>query len=671
MRELTKGYNLMSNSHYTKILVVLTALLVCASMMQAQTPLTATPATVSLTYQRGTGAGTGPGAAVPVLVTASSSTAFVVDPTSVPIWLTLSALSGTADTNGASVTFNAPPSGSLIAAGSYSASVKFDAVITPSSGPNSGVPTLTVMSVPVSLVVSDTTPTLTLSGTSNLVFTWRQGTLLPTATLFVLSSNEPLGFTVAVTATSPTNPANWIHVAHASGVAYSWGTAVTLSFDPLLSYTTNVGDTLSGTVTITPAVGNALAPAAVTITVAAPVAVISSVYPAAIPVQPHDLKSYTFLVSGSGFNAATVVKVNGANPKSKAVLGGNTMSVTVADDPLLDATGTFPITANNAVGTDTAATTTVTVTNSPIIYAATNSASYVQLSPGVTPGIAPYDLLSIFGDNFLGVGGTGVVNGTPDASFFNFPITVSSSGHAVVVNFYKADTTTLIVAAPIMFASQQQINIVVPAEVAGNAKVYITVSYNGVESAQYAANIVTADPGIFTTNADGTGQGAILNSDYTANSSTVAAKPGNTVMIYVTGLGAPTSTGTNTTQTAQAFPKSCISTAAYMGTVNGQTVPPSQAWTSIDGAVIHGAWLAAKTFPPCFATSPTVTIGGKAATVTYAGFVADSVAGLYQINATVPATGVTPGTAVPVVVSVGTAASQAGVTMAVVATGGH
>jgi len=45
--------------------------------------------------------------------------------------------------------------------------------------------------------------------------------------------------------------------------------------------------------------------------------------------------------------------------------------------------------------------------------------------------------------------------------------------------------------------------------------------------------------------------------------------------------------------------------------------------------------------------------------------VADSVAGLYQINATIP-TSVSAGTAVPVVVTVGTASSPAGVTMAVV-----
>jgi uncharacterized protein (TIGR03437 family) len=491
----------MLRSHFTKILVVLTALLVCASMMQAQSPLTATPATVSLTFQKGTG----PGSPVPVLVTASSSTAFTVDATSVPIWLTLSAMSGTADSNGASITFNAPPSTALIGAGSYSAIVKFDAVITP----NSGVPTLTVMSVPVSLVVTDTAPTLTVSGQSNLIFSWRQGTALPTATLFVLSSNEPLAYTVAVSATSPTNPANWIHVDHASGVAYSWGTAVTLSFDPLLAYTTSVGNTLSGTVTITPAAGNALSPVPVTITVTAPVATISSVYPAAIPVQPNDKNGYTFMVSGSGFITGTTVKVNGVKlTTGVTVIDSTTMAVVIPDDPLLDPATPPAVVALTAYNlTDTPAATSVTVTNSPIIYAATSSASYLQSSQGATPGIAPYDLISIFGDNFLGATGGSVVNGTPDATYFNFPTTVSSSGHPVVVTFYKADGTTPIVAAPIMFASQQQINIVVPAEVAGNAKVFITVSYNGTASAQYAANVVAADPGIFTTNANGIGQG--------------------------------------------------------------------------------------------------------------------------------------------------------------------
>jgi uncharacterized protein (TIGR03437 family) len=666
MRGLTKGYNAMSNFHFTKILVTLTVLLVCVSLMQAQTsPLTATPSTVALTFQKGSGQGSGPGASVSVLVTATASTDFTVDPTSVPIWLTLSAMSGTANTNGASITFNPPPSTALIGAGTYGAIVKLDAVTTTQAG----VPVLTMLSIPVSLVVSDATPTLTVSGQSGLIFNWRQGTPLPTPSRVVVYSKEPLSFTVAVAVTSPTNPPNWIHIVHASAVAYSWGTAVPLTFDPLLAYTTNLGDTLSGTVTITPAVGNALTAIPVTITVTAPVAAINAangVYPAAIPPQPDDANGYTFIVSGSGFvdAATTSVKVNGTKlTTGVTVLSGTAMTVTISDQTLKTA-GTVTITAYNN-GTDTPASTTVAVTTAPIIYAATNSATYVQQAPGATPNVAPYDLISIFGDNF-GPTGANVVNGTPDTTFFNFPTTLASGGHNIVVNFYKADGTTLIAAAPLMFASEQQINVVVPAAVTGNAKVYIAVSYNAVASSQYAANVVAADPGIFTTNASGTGQGAILNSDYTANSSAVAAKTGNTVMIYVAGLGTPTSTGTNTTQTTQAFPKQCISTAAYMGTVNGQSVPPNPVWANIDGAVIHNAWLATKTFPPCFATAPTVSIGGKAATVTYAGFVADSVAGLYQINATIP-TSVTAGTAVPVVVTVGTASSPAGVTMAVTA----
>ena len=59
-----------------------------------------------------------------------------------------------------------------------------------------------------------------------------------------------------------------------------------------------------------------------------------------------------------------------------------------------------------------------------------------------------------------------------------------------------------------------------------------------------------------------------------------------------------------------------------------------------------------------------MTIGGVAATVTYAGWVQDSVAGLYQINVTIPkaTTSVTP-VAVPVTVTVDGVPAQTGATM--------
>jgi uncharacterized protein (TIGR03437 family) len=73
--------------------------------------------------------------------------------------------------------------------------------------------------------------------------------------------------------------------------------------------------------------------------------------------------------------------------------------------------------------------------------------------------------------------------------------------------------------------------------------------------------------------------------------------------------------------------------------------------------------IATNKLPPCFTASPTVTIGGLAATVTYAGWVSGSVTGLYQINATVP-TKASSGDQ-PVVVTMGGVSSQAGVTVAV------
>jgi uncharacterized protein (TIGR03437 family) len=59
-----------------------------------------------------------------------------------------------------------------------------------------------------------------------------------------------------------------------------------------------------------------------------------------------------------------------------------------------------------------------------------------------------------------------------------------------------------------------------------------------------------------------------------------------------------------------------------------------------------------------------VTIGGTIATVQYAGSAPGSAAGLLQVNAVVPQ-GISAGSAVPVVVSVGGIASQPNVTIAI------
>ena len=102
-----------------------------------------------------------------------------------------------------------------------------------------------------------------------------------------------------------------------------------------------------------------------------------------------------------------------------------------------------------------------------------------------------------------------------------------------------------------------------------------------------------------------------------------AAPRGQYVSIYATGEGVTTPPG-----------------------VNGR---PS----SVSGAPV-----------PKVAASCSATIGGQPASVNYCGEAPYFTAGLVQVNALVPES-VTPGSAVPVTITVGGVTSQAGVTLAV------
>lgn len=648
----------MSKVYVYRMFLAVTALLLFGRAAQAQTsPLTATPSPVALTYQLPSTAGS----TVSVHVSATASTYFTVDPSTVPIWLTLGAMNGTAVSGGVTVTFAPNAVSQSLAAGTYGGTVHLK------------VSGFSDLSVPVSLVISNPAPTLTISQGSTVAINWTPGTAYPTSTLTAVSSNQPIAFTVATAVTAPSSPA-WIKVNHASGVAYSFGTPIVVSFVQSVFDNANVGDSLTGTVSVTPAGGSAIS-VAFTITVTPPSAVITRIFPTQTPTQASSPAAVNVVVTGTGFVPSTgtsptavTLTVGGGSATALAsssvnVVSPNTMILTIpgadlgADNPIV-------ITAQNgSIGSPVTAT--LTVTSNPIIYAVTNAASLVEPAPGVSPTFAPYEMITIFGANF-GAGGT-TVSGTTD-SFGRYSNSLTAGGNPLTVSFFRADGTTLIANAYLLFATDTQINAFVPTGVVGNSTVNIAVTYNSNASSNFAANIAAADPGIFTVSSSGQGQGAILlSADYSVNSSTNKAAKGSTVLLYLAGMGAPNSTAANTAGTAApTFPSGCISTAAYISTENGLASHPSPAWTTLDGAVIAAANLATNKFPPCFATTSavTVTIGGIAAPVSYAGFVADSVAGLYQINVSVPST-VTSGTAVPVVVSMGTAKSQSGLTMAV------
>ena len=87
------------------------------------------------------------------------------------------------------------------------------------------------------------------------------------------------------------------------------------------------------------------------------------------------------------------------------------------------------------------------------------------------------------------------------------------------------------------------------------------------------------------------------------------------------------------------------------------TTPPG-----VDGRLSYTLGTPLPTVPVTVTCS--ATIGGQPATVNYCGEAPDLTAGVVQVNAQVPES-ITPGDAVPVVITIGGVSSQKGVTLAV------
>ncbi|MGA2588562.1 MAG: hypothetical protein ABSH32_01480 [Bryobacteraceae bacterium] len=176
------------------------------------------------------------------------------------------------------------------------------------------------------------------------------------------------------------------------------------------------------------------------------------------------------------------------------------------------------------------------------------------------------------------------------------------------------------VQAPLFFASGGQVNLQVPWELAGQAQATLTATLNTESSAAQTVSLAPFAPAIFSQNAEGSGQGAILDTAYQLVNASNPATAGSTfIQIYCTGLGPVTNQ------------------------------PPSGAPTP-DSPFAETP------------TTPTVSIGNVPAHVSFSGL-APGYVGLYQVNAQVPA-GAPGGAAVPVVISIGGVMSNA-VTIAV------
>jgi uncharacterized protein (TIGR03437 family) len=233
----------------------------------------------------------------------------------------------------------------------------------------------------------------------------------------------------------------------------------------------------------------------------------------------------------------------------------------------------------------------------PGIQAVVNAASFTASA------IAPGEIITVFGIDIGPVATTGPsLNGAGQVS-------TSLQGYSLTFDG---------VAAPLLYASRNQVNAVTPFAVDGRSSTLVQLITPLRGTYSITIPVSTAAPAMF---AVGSSAGAILNSDLSLNSAARPAARGSSVAIYATGIGALS--------------------------------PPVA-----DGTVVQGAALPAAVAPV------SVTIGGLAATVGYQGAAPGLVAGAMQVNVQVP-TGVTPGSAVPVTISVGGTAGLNTVTMAV------
>ena len=222
----------------------------------------------------------------------------------------------------------------------------------------------------------------------------------------------------------------------------------------------------------------------------------------------------------------------------------------------------------------------------------------VLLGAGFERGpVAPGSIISLFGQNLAATAATAQT----------LPLPRTLNGVRVLVGEKEA---------PLFYVGPGQVNAQVPVELESDRQLQVRIEANGVSSAPEPLQTAAARPGIFTLGPPYGNQGAILiaNSNklampVTANIPSQPAAVGGVVSIFCTRLGA--------TDPAVA---------------SGQPGPSAEPLARVK-------------------TPVAVTIGGKPATVYFAGF-APGFAALYQVNAQVP-DGVTPGDAVPVVITQG------------------
>ncbi len=235
----------------------------------------------------------------------------------------------------------------------------------------------------------------------------------------------------------------------------------------------------------------------------------------------------------------------------------------------------------------------------PTVAAVVNGASF---QPGA---VSPGEIVSIFGSNLGPAQGQGAIFDPASGR-----LTTTNGNVQVMIGG---------TAAPLAFVRDNQVNAIVPYLVNGSQTAQLQVTYNAATSAPFALNVAASAPGIFSQDSSGKGPGVVFNQDGTLNTASNPAAPGTIIQIFGTG--------------------------------EGQTSPAGQ-----DGL---------RALSPPYPT-PLLPVSVQVGNVTlteidYKGAIPTFVAGLFQVNARL--TSNVPSGTQPLVVTVGTANTQSGLTV--------
>jgi uncharacterized protein (TIGR03437 family) len=509
------------------------------------------PTSLRFSYTAG---GTSP-AAQSIQVTNNAGGTLNWSATTSASWLSVAPTSGTAPS-----TLSVQVSSTGLSAGTYTGSVQISAAGA-SNSPISVAVTLTVTPAAAVLAVSP----------QALTFNYTVGGAAPAAQgISITSTGGTLNW-------GATTSASWLSVAPASGTAPSTP-SVRVSPTGLSAgtYTGDVQISASGS-------PNSSVPVTVTLTVA-PAAAVLAISPQAL--------TFNYAM-GSATPAAQSVSINNSGGGTLAWTASSSASwLTVS--PATGSTSSTLSVSMNPVGLIAGALSGAITISSPGIASQTLSVALTvtgaPLTPAIVsvvnaasflPGFAPIGWVTITGKNLSVTSRTWT-----SSDIVNGQLPTSLDGVSVSINNHPAF---------VYYISPGQLNVQAPSDsLAADQNVQVTVTTpNGSASATALERRI--GPAMFMSDAthvaaihsDGTLVGPV---GFIPGAASRPASPGETILLYMTGLGSDTS----------------------------PVIPAGQIVTS-----------------PASMTDPiNVMIGGQAAIVQYAGLVSP---GLYQLNIVVPA----------------------------------